>query len=861
MFSTRPFLGLLLLSISSLPIVGLAVPTDNDDVVHKMEQAQAQQRQGHNDEARKIYGSLLLKLRAGPPSRQLGDVLEHLSEIDVGDGNYSAAVSSAQEAVEVYRTLDDADGQAHALNDKGIAEIENGLYGPAQRDLELAWQLARATPGRRIETQVLNSLGSAFYFQGKYLEAMRSYQDAMHILDQSSAETWSGYWRQITSFNEATLYQRLGRYETALKIYQQLETSSGKFTPDDRAHLLVNLGALYRRLGDPWEALSTYRSAQNIYARVHDADGRISVLKNIGIVHALDLDDLVRARQIFEQARELANRTKNRREEMQAHLYLGETMLRQNLLQSAQRELEAAWDLTVTLGTTEEQWKVLYGLGRIAERHGGRTEAESKYRQAITLIEQSRASLQLSALRADFFADKREVFDSLIRLLVLKNETSETFYMLERSRARTFQDRITANIDGKPEVAPTLAEVQSRLSSDSMLVELWTASDEVAVVWCTATASGVVYRALKPSERRLVQSYLDRLPNGLGSSWRSDGAVLSTVLPDLSKIWKDARHLLIVPDGWFSMLPFELLPSGKNKLLIEEHDITYLPSAVLLRRKQHKDVLNFPWQKELIAFGDPLIGNGPEIATEALGRGPNHALPGSGDEVRSIARMCRGQNQIFLGQSDLKRELFSRANSGRLLHISTHSFADGDNPENSRMVFSPEQPGGEKDYVFLREIYSLDLRTISLATISACDTEHGKVIRGEGAEAFSRAFLAAGAESSLTTLWQVDDAATSEFMKQFYFYALEQHQPKAEALRLAKLKFLASGSQLQDPRFWAAFVLNGEGLVPLPRFISWTKLMAAPLSTLAATVLLVVLALGSRRKLHRKHNARSIVAH
>ena len=79
------------------------------------------------------------------------------------------------------------------------------------------------------------------------------------------------------------------------------------------------------------------------------------------------------------------------------------------------------------------------------------------------------------------------------------------------------------------------------------------------------------------------------------------------------------------------------------------------------------------------------------------------------------------------------------------------------------------RPGGPADYLFLREIYDLDLTGVQLVTLSACDTERGKVIRGEGVEGFSRALLAAGAASAVTTMWDVVDRASAEFMKQFYF--------------------------------------------------------------------------------------------
>ncbi|MBI3697368.1 MAG: tetratricopeptide repeat protein [Acidobacteria bacterium] len=56
--------------------------------------------------------------------------------------------------------------------------------------------------------------------------------------------------------NLATLYQRLGRDERALELYLQLRKSPLALTASEEARLLGNLGALYRRLGDPIKALA-----------------------------------------------------------------------------------------------------------------------------------------------------------------------------------------------------------------------------------------------------------------------------------------------------------------------------------------------------------------------------------------------------------------------------------------------------------------------------------------------------------------------------------------------------------------------------------------------------------------------------
>ena len=823
----------------------------------KIRLADALQEKGGLPEARKIYESVLATLRTGEPSAQLGYVLNALSQVASAEGNYDDAISFGQQAADVYHKLGEKKKEAYALNYRGIAEVQRGFYPAAQATLARALTLSRGQGDLENQVRILNNLGTADYFPGKYLEALRAYDSALAILDQNSGQSWTNYWRQITEINEATVYQRLGRYQRALEIYQRVEQSSKALTPGDRAHLLTNLGALYRRLGDPWKALDSYRAALGLYSKRHDADGEISVLKNIGIVYALDQGDLALAQRFFQRALTRAVETHNQREEMQGHLYLGETLLRKGVIKAGHERFQLALMQARHLGTKEEQWKALYGAARSEELSNEPGKAEVDYREAIAIIEASRSQLQLSALRTEFLADKRDVYDALITLLLKQSDAADAFLFLERSRARTFQDRLASSAEGEPEKqALSLSEVRSYLDGATILLEFWTSGDRLALIWCTRESYGVVQNQLSGDDKERILAFLKALPDNLRGDWRQEVAILGRLIPGGVPRSADLRRALIVPDGWLSTLPFDLLPDGEkqNALLLERLDISYLPSAALLRRVNTRDQSwNMPWVRQLSAFGDPVVQPHRNTADE-LERGPTlQPLPYSAAEIRDIAALGSGRSELFLGPADLKAAfLTGKANSAMLLHVSSHAFTDGDNPENSRILFSPEDPGATADYVFLRELYDLDLSGVNLATISACNTERGKMIRGEGVQAFGRALLFAGSRSALTTLWRVDDQPTAEFMKQFYYFALQKGEPKAEALRSAKLKFLYSGTVLANPAHWAAFVLNGDGFNPLPTFVSWRKITAAALVlTILGISAALLLRLRHRRRILR----------
>jgi len=89
-----------------------------------------------------------------------------------------------------------------------------------------------------------------------------------------------------------------------------------------------------------------------------------------------------------------------------------------------------------------------------------------------------------------------------------------------------------------------------------------------------------------------------------------------------------------------------------------------------------------------------------------------------------------------------------------------------------------------------------------------------------------RAFQMAGARTTITSLWKVDDDATRTLMGRFYANYWKENKGTLESLRAAQLDMLAKGvgrgmTKLEEgppdphpkrtpPYYWAAFVLSGD---------------------------------------------------
>jgi CHAT domain-containing protein len=132
------------------------------------------------------------------------------------------------------------------------------------------------------------------------------------------------------------------------------------------------------------------------------------------------------------------------------------------------------------------------------------------------------------------------------------------------------------------------------------------------------------------------------------------------------------------------------------------------------------------------------------------------------------------------------------------LHLACHGQFRPDNPLFSGLHLAD-------GFVTVRDICRQRLNA-EVVTLSACETGLSKIFAGDEILGLSRGFLSAGAKSLILSLWTVNDAATSDLMKEFYIN-LSHGKSASEALRLAQLKFIKNN---EHPYFWSPFILIGR---------------------------------------------------
>ncbi len=180
-------------------------------------------------------------------------------------------------------------------------------------------------------------------------------------------------------------------------------------------------------------------------------------------------------------------------------------------------------------------------------------------------------------------------------------------------------------------------------------------------------------------------------------------------------------------------------------------------------------------------------------------------LPDSETEVETIANDLPHPSTILLG-ADATEGHFKHLDldSTEVVHLALHGYADLDYPDRSALVFAPDPSGTDDGLLQVREIRNLHLKA-KLVTLSACNTGVGPV-GDAGIVNLVNAFIEAGADSVVSTLWEVEDHTTEHMMADFYAQ-LANHRRKVDALRSAQLDLMNQGL---PPYFWASFQIVGD---------------------------------------------------
>ena len=228
-----------------------------------------------------------------------------------------------------------------------------------------------------------------------------------------------------------------------------------------------------------------------------------------------------------------------------------------------------------------------------------------------------------------------------------------------------------------------------------------------------------------------------------------------------------------------------------------------------------------PAPRPYLGVGDPKL-DGPRVARSKsqtpAGLADLPELPDTVDELKTVAALFAAPAaDIMIGAGATEAAFRAKPLPDYdVIHFATHGLLRDDLPglTESALVLTPATDDASDDGLLLAsEIFRLSLDA-RLVVLSACNTAKSDIAQASNAvQDLQTAFTAAGAPTLLASLWPLDSATARDLMVRFF---AEWRSPAvggaADALARATRAYLdQADAPHQHPRFWAPFVVAGNG--------------------------------------------------
>ncbi|MFN7962399.1 MAG: CHAT domain-containing protein [Thermoanaerobaculia bacterium] len=554
-----------------------------------------------------------------------------------------------------------------------------------------------------------------------------------------------------------------------------------------RAHWLANRGVADLELGRHALARESLEAA--LAASTGQEESRFFRSVHLNLVESLiALGEIPAARRHLEEARRFAAEEAGSK----AALLLAEAWV----LRAEGRPAEVAKLLEASADGHLEpdwQWELDLEAARAAESQGQTPRAEELLLRSVGAIEQLRGELGLAELKASLLERKRRPYERLFLLRAHEGRSREALAVADQATARAWVDAYVAattplapppgelwqpdaagRVEALRELLPAMLEgpSASRRPVERVLPAL--AGVEVRAfflaeseVWRITLRPGRLELEPLALDRAELERRVDRFLSNLDDAPLAEE--LGALLFPAGSLPAPGTPLALVPDGALSRLPFAALRVS-GQYLLERHPLSLAPSLGALAELRSR---KGSWQGAPVVLADA---------------GQN--LPAARAEAEAVAARLGVAPRLGSAAS---RAALEAARGASLLHLALHSGFDARGPW-LRLADAELRPA---------ELLSRRLgpREVVLASCASAAPASRGLWASLGA-----AFLAAGSRSVVATLWSVEDAASREFVENFY--RLGGSERPGLALSRAARQAIAAGRPV---RSWAGYVLLGAG--------------------------------------------------
>ena len=748
---------------------------------------------------------------------------------------------------------------AASLNNYAVLHYNLGQYNESEKEFADAIAVIQANKQQDAMAYaiVLNNKAMLFQSMGRYEEAVKFLKEALQLAGKLEVSKAKNHLKFFS--NLALLYQQMEKYTEAEEIYRGLEKRLDRNKPEF-ANMLNNVAILAMLMKKEDRVEDMLKRSAEIYKNTltENSPAYAKVISDLG--------NFYRYKGRYAEAEPLLQKVLQIREQALGtiHPLYVQSQEDMAILLWKKKDIGKAYPLyhdamektldfinryfpPMSEAEKTKYWDML--SPRFQRFYNFAVEAGAVNKDILSDLFEYRAAtkgLLLSSTRkiseailsggnAQLINDYTEWIDHKEQLTAFyaysKEELKEQNVNLDslESNVNRMEKNLSANskefanfyFTGKTKVS----EVQKELKADEALIEIIRLRNFEQVFTDQCRYLGLVVTKGNPQPKIVMLENGNDLENKYSKTYR---------LSIKNKLNDDQSYA----QYW---APFEPEVKGKKRIYVSLDGVYNQLNLYTLKKTGGDYLLN---QLDIILVGNPrdLIttnskGNAAGkkatlIGFPDYGSGVIVQLPGTKVEVDGINKVLKssGYQVAELTQKDATETNLKSAKEVSILHIATHGYflkdvektswpigVHADNAKDNVLLRSGLMLTGASDadkskvgldssnngIITSYEAMNLDLKGTNLVVLSACETGLGEIKAGEGVYGLQRAFLVAGAEAIVMSLWKVDDAATQQLMNNFY-NNLVKTSDKQKAFKQAQQQLM---TKFKEPFYWGAFVM------------------------------------------------------
>lgn len=624
--------------------------------------------------------------------------------------------------------------RARALNNRGLIYTDLGSPDKALIDFSHAEDEARMSESPQLLAQILNNEGRGLTRRKSWVKAEAAFAEALQLAEPLHDNALSA--DLLDSWAEMLANQ--GKFQAALdKSLAALDAEKPANAPLIRVTILKNRGRALAGLGKSAEALQAYTEALELAEEKMVPAQKRDILANRGALYAgmkklgQSIDDYQAAIDEAEKTRShLAGESESGFIEATSHLY--KEMISLLLKRNGKGDAEAAFTLLERSHSAMLQEQMAEESPALRDKQamkdiGG---ARGILRQEAALS----ATLQRALSTSN--PDQKEIDRLRQQLEKARAEAVKALAELSEKYDGRYDHFVPAAVDPK-----YLKDISALLPPNSLLVA-YSYGDDGLYTFLVSSDGKVEFRQnqnvsryeleKRITEYRALITHAEsksrddlKIENWSDPKWQElrDSTVwlYQQLLDTIKDRIKVSDQVIFAPTGLMYYLPFHALgvpdATGKQmQYLALSKKVSYVSHGSLLKAFDQTRAAGK--HGRILAFGDVQFGEASRLNQLDASKNELKAVQEvfGQDAVLLQDKVATKQNLLKALNNDAKGQKRKAADGFDFMLISTHGILNAQDPRTSYLAME------NSNKLTAQEIGGLDLRGISLVTLSACET-------------------------------------------------------------------------------------------------------------------------------------------